>query len=98
MPDLIKKTELPEWLDSLDPQWGFNEGLDQIHRKFSFKDYYQTIAFVNSVAWIAHQQDHHPDMTVSYNSCVVNYSTHSSGGLTELDFNCAQAIDRLIEQ
>ena len=97
MPKLIDKTKLPEWLDKLDSLWQLNEQQDHIRRKFKFSNYYQTIAFVNSVAWIAHRQDHHPDMTVSYNHCVVNFSTHSAGGLTELDFAAARAIDGLIE-
>jgi 4a-hydroxytetrahydrobiopterin dehydratase len=97
MPALIDKTQLPDWKQKLDSGWNINDAQNLIYRDFKFKDYYQTMAFVNSVAWIAHQSDHHPDLTVSYNRCRVNFSTHSASGLTELDFNCAQAIDRLLE-
>jgi 4a-hydroxytetrahydrobiopterin dehydratase len=72
---------------------------DGIVRQFDFKDYYRTMAFVNAVAWIAHAEDHHPDMTVSYNRCTVRYSTHSvnegRGGLSINDFICAAKVDAL---
>ena len=76
--------------------WQLNEQQMVINRTFKFKNYYQTIAFVNSVAWIAHQEDHHPDLQVSYNQCTVSYTTHSVGGLTENDFICAAKIDDII--
>lgn len=53
------------------------------------------MAFVNAVAWIAHQQDHHPDMEVHFNRCVVHFSTHAVGGLSRNDFICAARIDAL---
>ena len=65
-------------------------------KTFSFKNYYRTMAFVNAVAFIAHAEDHHPDLEVSYNKCVVRYSTHSVGGLSENDFICAAKIDALV--
>jgi 4a-hydroxytetrahydrobiopterin dehydratase len=56
------------------------------------------MAFVNAVAWVADQQDHHPDMVVSYNKCVISYSTHSVGGLSEADFLAAAKVDGLAKQ
>ncbi len=76
--------------------WSLSENGQMIQRSFSFKNYYQTIAFVNALAWVAHQQDHHPDLEVGYNRCVVHYSTHSVGGLSENDFICAARIDALV--
>ena len=67
----------------------------QISKTYTFKNYYQTMAFVNAVAWVSHREDHHPDMTVGYNQCVVAYSTHAIGGLSENDFICAAKIDKL---
>ncbi len=67
----------------------------QISKTYAFKNYYQTMAFVNAVAWVSHREDHHPDMTVGYNQCVVAYSTHAIGGLSENDFICAAKIDKL---
>lgn len=64
-----------------------------IGKLYNFKNYYQTMAFVNAVAWISHREDHHPDMIVSYNKCRVEYSTHAIGGLSENDFICAAKID-----
>jgi 4a-hydroxytetrahydrobiopterin dehydratase len=68
-----------------------------LRKKFEFKDYYHTMAFVNAVAWVAHREDHHPDLTVGYNKCEVAYSTHSVGGLSENDFICAAKVDALME-
>ena len=66
-----------------------------IRKTFSFKNYFPTMAFVNAVAWVAHQQDHHPDLTVGYNKVTIAFSTHSVGGLSENDFICAAKIDAL---
>jgi 4a-hydroxytetrahydrobiopterin dehydratase len=66
-----------------------------IGKLFEFKNYYQTMAFVNAVAWLSHQEDHHPDLSVGYNRCLVNYSTHVVNGLSENDFICAAKVDRL---
>jgi 4a-hydroxytetrahydrobiopterin dehydratase len=68
-----------------------------ISRTYSFENYYQTIAFVNAIAWISHREDHHPDLAVTYNTCRVDYSTHSAGGLTEKDFHCAAQMDALFK-
>ena len=67
-----------------------------ISRDYSFKDFYETIAFVNALAYIANQEDHHPDLAVSYNKCKVSFSTHDAGGLTENDFICAARVNALI--
>jgi 4a-hydroxytetrahydrobiopterin dehydratase len=69
----------------------------ELTRTFSFKNYYETMAFVNAVAWISHGEDHHPDMAVGYNRCVVRYRTHSVGGLSENDFICAAKVDGLMQ-
>jgi len=78
-------------------RWDINSDAREISRTFKFKNYYATIAFVNSVAWIAHQDDHHPDMEVSYNTCHIHYSTHAIGGLSENDFIFAAKINALIK-
>lgn len=66
-----------------------------LFKKFNFKNYYHTMAFVNLIAWISHQENHHPDMTVCYNSCEVKYTTHAINGLSENDFICASKINKL---
>ena len=80
----------------LHSDWSLNEPGTEISRSFRFKNYYQTMAFVNAVAWIAHQEDHHPDLEVGYNRCRVRYSTHAIGGLSENDFICAAKLDALL--
>lgn len=80
-------------LQQLVPQWQLDTEKQNISFSYKFKNYYQTMAFVNVVAQIAHQQDHHPDLHVSYNSCTVTYSTHSVGGLSFNDFICAAKIN-----
>ncbi len=75
--------------------WALNDSGTEISRTFEFKNYYKTMAFVNALAWIAHQEDHHPDLEVSYNKCRVCYTTHAVKGLTENDFICAAKIDAL---
>lgn len=69
---------------------------DTLARTYAFKDYHQTMAFVNAVAWIAHRADHHPDLAVGYNRCRIAWSTHDAGGLTEFDFACAAQCDALL--
>jgi 4a-hydroxytetrahydrobiopterin dehydratase len=67
-----------------------------ISKVYEFGDFYETMAFVNALAFIAHAEDHHPDLAVSYNRCQVTYSTHAIGGLSENDFICAAKIDALV--
>lgn len=67
----------------------------EISRKFSFKNFYHTMAFVNAIAWIANQENHHPDLAIGYNYCHVRYSTHAINDLSENDFICAAKVDAL---
>ena len=76
---------------------GWKYSKNQISKTFSFKNYYQTTAFVNAVAWIAHQEDHHPDIQFGYKNCLVIYSTHAINGLSENDFICAAKVDALLK-
>ena len=66
-----------------------------IEKTYRFANYFETIAFVNAIAYIAHVQDHHPDLSVHYDRCVVRWSTHDVGGLSENDFICAAKADAL---
>ncbi|MEY4911097.1 MAG: hypothetical protein RL761_760 [Pseudomonadota bacterium] len=68
-----------------------------IERKFTFANYFETIAFVNAVAFVVHQLDHHPELTVTYNSCVVRLNTHDVKAISQLDFDCATQIDALLK-
>jgi 4a-hydroxytetrahydrobiopterin dehydratase len=70
----------------------------QLHKTFRFKNFHQTMAFVNAVAWIAHRQGHHPDLEIGYGVCHIRYSTHAIGGLSENDFICAAQVDTLLQE
>ena len=85
-----------ELAKQLHNDWSIDAGGREICRRFKFKNYYQTMAFVNAMAWIAHAEDHHPDIEVGYNRCLIRYSTHSVGGLSENDFICCAKIDALL--
>lgn len=69
----------------------------EIAKRYRFKNFHETMAFVNAVAWVSHREDHHPDLEVGYNQCRVRYSTHAIGGLSENDFICAAKVDRLLQ-
>ena len=90
----LKPAEVDNLLKQLNG-WTFDGGY--IAKRYSFKNYYQTLAFVNATAWISHREDHHPDVTVGYNTCRVAYKTHAIDGLSENDFICAAKIDALFE-
>ena len=77
------------------PGWELDAAATAIHRQYKFGNYYETLAFVNALAWIVHREDHHPDLEVGYNRCTVRFSTHSVKGLSENDFICAAKISAL---
>lgn len=79
------------------PGWELVDDGQAISRTFQFSNYYHTLAFVNAIAFIAHREDHHPDMGVHYDRCVVRYSTHDVGGLSDNDFICAAKVSRLAD-
>jgi 4a-hydroxytetrahydrobiopterin dehydratase len=85
----VMLTQVPDWAIDASVPGGV------LQRTFSFKDFHATMAFVNAVAWVAHQQDHHPDLNVSYNRCTLRWSTHSVNGLSLNDFICAARVDAL---
>jgi len=88
----LKDQEIRNLLKQV-PGWEHANG--RIAKSYSFKNYYQTMAFVNAAAWISHREDHHPDLAVGYNKCRVDYMTHAIGGLSENDFICAAKCDAL---
>ncbi len=73
-----------------------DEARSAISKEYKFPDFYETIAFVNAIAYIANQEDHHPDLEVSYGECRVSFTTHDAGGLTENDFISAARVNALI--
>ena len=77
------------------PEWELAENGHALTRTFTFKDYYRTMSFVNALAHVANAEDHHPDLSVHYDRCVVRFSTHDVGGLSENDFISAAKADQL---
>lgn len=75
--------------------WEILEG--KLVKTYAFKNYYETMAFVNGLALVSHREDHHPELVVHYNKCEVRYDTHSVGGLTENDFICAAKADAMLK-
>ena len=92
--DPLNPREIENLLSQL-TGWVLENGF--IVKSYSFKNHYQALAFVNAAAWISHREDHHPDITVSYNACHVAYKTHAINGLSENDFICAAKIDQLFD-
>jgi 4a-hydroxytetrahydrobiopterin dehydratase len=68
-----------------------------IQKTFRFANYLETMSFVNAVAFIAERHDHHPDMSVHYNRCVVRFNTHDVNGISVTDIECATEVDALIK-
>jgi len=81
------------------PDWSLQDG--KLVRTFDFTNYYRTMAFVNALAYLSHAEDHHPEMTVTYKTCIVRYDTHSvnqgRGGLSDNDFICAAKAGALFQ-
>jgi 4a-hydroxytetrahydrobiopterin dehydratase len=74
--------------------WRLIDG--SLEKTYSFKNYYETIAFVNAVAFIANAEDHHPDLALSYSKCTVRFNTHDVQGISVSDFFCASKVDALL--
>ena len=67
-----------------------------IEKTYRFANYYETISFVNAVAFVANAQDHHPDLSVHYDRCVVRLNTHDVQGISATDLDCAKRFDALL--
>jgi 4a-hydroxytetrahydrobiopterin dehydratase len=90
-------TEIVAMLTQLQGWQLSGDGADMaIEKRFAFADYYQTMAFVNALAFIAHAQQHHPELTVRYRECWVRWRTHDVDGLSLADFDCASRVDALL--
>jgi 4a-hydroxytetrahydrobiopterin dehydratase len=75
---------------------GWHENAGAIEKTFVFRNYHETVSFVNAVAWIANTEDHHPELRVTYDRCVVRFWTHSVGGISRNDLICAAKTDELV--
>ena len=94
----LSATEVVSQLSKLNGEkplgWRLMDGA--LEKSFSFKNYYETMSFVNAVVFIAHTEDHHPDLAVSYSRCTVRFNTHDVNGISISDFFCASKVDALL--
>jgi 4a-hydroxytetrahydrobiopterin dehydratase len=91
--DLASATKMMKDLRS---DWQLINDGKALQATFNFKNYYPTTAFVNAVAYIAHREDHHPDISFGYKTCTVMWWTHAINGLSDNDFICAAKVDALL--
>lgn len=77
--------------------WEVPLNYQTLEKTFKFKNYYQTVAFVNAVTWLAHKEDHHPEICFGYNQCQITLTTHDIKGLSMNDLILAAKIDALLE-
>ncbi len=94
MPNLLDSKQIKAALKDL-PEWDLEK--NSIERVFEFDDFAAAIDFVNGVAELAEEHDHHPDMDIRYVKVRVILSTHSKGGITELDVELAERIGNLVD-
>ncbi|MBL0917553.1 MAG: 4a-hydroxytetrahydrobiopterin dehydratase [Hydrogenophaga sp.] len=86
-------TQLSQLNGNAPDGWKLIDG--SIERTFRFTNFHETMAFVNAVAWIAHREDHHPDVAFGYNRCALRFNTHDVNGISVSDFHCAAAVNAL---
>lgn len=95
----LSDAEIADYLAAVEG-WTLQNG--KIVKSFSFKDYYETLAYINAIAYVIHAEDHHPELIVTYNRCTIKFDTHSvnggKGGLSENDFICAAKVDAIFVQ
>jgi 4a-hydroxytetrahydrobiopterin dehydratase len=91
----LSEEQVRIFLSKLDSDWVVSHDGKSISHDFGFSNFHETMAFVNAVAWIAHKEDHHPDLEVGYKHCLVHFTTHAVGGLSDNDFICAAKINAL---
>ncbi|MDO8718363.1 MAG: 4a-hydroxytetrahydrobiopterin dehydratase [Polaromonas sp.] len=94
----LSATEIVTQLTKLNGEqalgWRLMDGA--LEKTFNFKNFYETIGFVNAVAFIANAEDHHPDLSVSFSQCTVRFNTHDVNGISVSDFFCASKVDALL--
>lgn len=96
----LSATEIVKQLSQLNGEqalgWRLIDGA--LEKNYTFKNFHETIGFVNALAFIANAENHHPDLTVSYSKCTVRYNTHDVNGISISDFFCASKVDALLNQ
>ncbi len=95
--DPLSPEQVETMLGELDG-WKVDASSKMIEKDFEFENFYKTMAFVNALAYMAHIEDHHPDLEVGYGHCLVRYTTHAIDGLSENDFICAAKVDAIMAE
>ena len=94
----LSATEIVTQLSKLNGEqaqgWRLIDGA--LEKTYTFKNYHETIGFVNALAFIANTENHHPDLAVSFGKCTVRFSTHDVNGISVSDFFCASKVDALL--
>ncbi len=93
----LEPTQIKHLLPQLNENWQVMDNIE-LQRQFKFKNFYETMAFVNAIAWIANTENHHPDLEVGYNYCNVRFMTHALQGLSLNDFICSSKVDKLLSE
>ena len=89
----LSQSQINEKLKAL-PQWKLaNNALERVEK---FPNYLDAVGFVYKLGHEAEQADHHPDIIMNYKTVTIQFSTHSAGGITELDFKMAHIAEKLI--
>ncbi len=95
----LSDAEITEYLAAVQG-WALQDG--KIVKSYTFKNYYETLAYINAIAYVIHAEDHHPELIIAYNRCTVKFNTHSvnggKGGISENDFICAAKVDAIFVQ
>lgn len=91
--NILSQDQVVTKLSKLDVEWAVIDGV-HLEKVYSLKDFKSAIKFVNKVANTAETHNHHPDIEWSYTKVIVRTTTHEANGLTEKDFNFAQALDK----
>jgi len=94
--DAIERNAAEQMLSDI-PGWSLSEDSKMISRRFEFKGFFRTMSFINAMAWVVNNENHHPDFSAGYNYCEVGFTTHAIDGLSENDFICAAKVNALVE-
>lgn len=94
--EALDRAQIQTLMSQLDARWRLREDGLALEADFSFRNYYQTMAFLNAVAFIANREGHHPDISFGYNAAQMTWQTHAVGGVTHNDLICAAKVDRLL--
>jgi 4a-hydroxytetrahydrobiopterin dehydratase len=94
--DAIEREPAEQMLGDV-PGWKLSDDGKMISRRFEFKGFFRTMSFINAMAWVVNNENHHPDFTAGYNYCEVGFTTHAIDGLSENDFICAAKVNALVE-